>query len=73
MVDKWSITPALAHRLADILIFMADKYEITIGLLVAALGFTETTAKRYLRQLTAFGYLEQYGGNRNRSYRKKAH
>lgn len=73
LVDKWSITPALANRLADILIFMADKDEITTGLLVSALGLTETTAKRYLRQLTAFGYLEQYGGNRNRSYRKKAH
>lgn len=66
LVDKWSITPVLANRLADILIFMSDKDEITTGLLVSALGFTETTAKRYLRQLTACG-------NRNRSYRKKAH
>jgi len=29
-----------------------------------------TTAKRYLRQLTEYGYLESLGGNRNRSYRK---
>ncbi len=28
----------------------------------------ETTAKRYLRQLTEFGYLEARGGNRNRTY-----
>ena len=27
-----------------------------------------TTAKRYLRQLTEYGYLESLGGNRNRSY-----
>ncbi len=27
------------------------------------------SAKRYLRQLTEFGYLESHGGNRNRSYR----
>ena len=28
----------------------------------------ETTAKRYLRQLTEFGYLEARCGNRNRTY-----
>lgn len=30
-----------------------------------------TTAKRYLRQLTEYGYLESLGGNRNRTYRLK--
>ena len=31
-------------------------------------GFNPTTAKRYLRQLTEFGYLKAQGGNRNRRY-----
>jgi len=30
-----------------------------------------TTAKRYLRQLTEYGFLESHGGNRNRTYRLK--
>ena len=68
MVDKWSIKPSLAEKLADILIFVADKKEIRTENIVSTLGFTETTAKRYLRQLAAFGYLEAHGGNRNRCY-----
>ena len=68
MVDKWSIKPSLAEKLADILIFVADKKEIRTEFIVSTLGFTETTAKRYLRQLAAFGYLKAHGGNRNRSY-----
>jgi Fic family protein len=71
MVDKWSIKPTLAGKLADIIVFMADKEEIRTEQLVTQLGLTETTAKRYLRQLTDFGYLESHGGNRNKSYTKK--
>lgn len=71
MVDKWSIKPTLAGKLADIIEFMADKEEIKTEHLVSELGLTETTAKRYLRQLTAFGYLEVHGGNKNRSYTPK--
>ena len=71
MVDKWSIKPTLAGKLADIIVFMADKEEIRTEQLVAQLGLTETTAKRYLRQLTEFGYLEAHGGNRNKSYKRK--
>ena len=44
---------------------MADKKEITTDNIVAHFGFTETSAKRYLRQLTEFGYLEAHGGNKN--------
>lgn len=51
--------------------FMADKEEIRTEQIVTQLGLTETTAKRYLRQLTEFGYLEAHGGNRNKSYTKK--
>lgn len=68
MVDKWSIKPSLAEKLADIVGWMADKDAITIEQVVTIFGYPETTAKRYLRQLTSFGYLEQHGGNRNRSY-----
>ena len=46
-----------------------DKSEFTTEVIVQHFGFTPTTAKRYLSQLTEFGYLEVHGGNRNRSYR----
>ena len=71
LCKKWSIKPTLAGKLADIIVFMADKEEIRTEQLVAQLGLTETTAKRYLRQLTEFGYLEAHGGNRNKSYTRK--
>lgn len=70
MVDKWSIKPSLAEKLVDILLFVADKDEIRTETIVSAFGFTETTAKRYLRQLTEFGYLKAHGGNKNRTYSK---
>lgn len=73
MVDKWSIKPTLACKLADIIEFMTDKEEIKTEHLVSELGLTETTAKRYLRQLTEFGYLEAHGGNRNKWYSPKAY
>ena len=69
MVDKWSIKPSLAAKLVDILYFIADKDEVTTEIIVQQLGFTATSAKRYLRQLTEFGYLEAKGGNRNRTYK----
>lgn len=71
LVDKWSIKPFLAAKLVDILAFMADKEEITTEAIIQQFGFTATTAKRYLRQLTSFGYLEAYGGNKNRHYSRK--
>lgn len=45
MVDKWSLKPTLAGKLADIIEFMADKEEIKTEHLVSELGLTETTAK----------------------------
>jgi len=71
MVDKWSIKPSLAEKLVDILEFVADKDQITTEEIVGHFGFNPTTAKRYLRQLTEFGYLEAHGGNKNRMYSKK--
>ena len=71
MVDKWSIRPSLAEKMVDILEFVADKDQITTEAIVSHFGFTPTTAKRYLRQLTEFGYLESHGGNKNRTYTKK--
>ena len=68
MVDKWSIKPTLADKLVDILAYVADKEDFTTESIVRQFGFTPTTAKRYLRQLTEFGYLESHGGNRNRTY-----
>ena len=69
MVDKWSIKPTLAEKLVDILTFVADKETITTEAIVSHFNIPATTAKRYLRQLTEFGFLESHGGNRNRSYR----
>lgn len=71
MVDKWSIKPSLAEKMVDILVFMDDKHEVTTDDIISRFGFTATTAKRYMRQLTDFGYLEAHGGNKNRSYRRR--
>ena len=46
---------------------MADKDLITTEDIVRHFSFNPTTAKRYLRQLTEFGYLEAHGGNKNRT------
>ena len=70
-VGKWSIKPSLAEKMVDILEFVADKDQITTEEIVSHFGFNPTTAKRYLRQLTEFGYLEAHGGNKNRTYSKK--
>ena len=72
VVDKWSIKPSLAEKLVDILLYVRDKDEIATEDIVRQLGFTSTSAKRYLRQLVEFGYMVAYGGNRNRTYRKKS-
>ena len=71
MVDKWSIKPSLAEKMVDILEYVADKDQITTEAIDRHFGFNPTTAKRYLRQLTEFGYLEAHGGNKNRTYTKK--
>ena len=68
MVDKWQVKPSLAEKLVDILEFVVDKDEFTTESIVSHFGFNPTTAKRYLRQLTEFGYLEAHGGNKNRTY-----
>ena len=70
-VGKWSIKPSLAEKMVDILEFVADKDQITTEAIVSHFGFNPTTAKRYLRQLTEFGFLESHGGNKNRTYSKK--
>ena len=70
LVGKWSIKASLAEKLADILLYMVDKDEIKTEQLVSTMGYTETTARRYLRQLSAFGYLVPGGGNRNRTYKR---
>jgi Fic family protein len=62
-LDNLTIEPSIAEKMVDIMEFVADKDEITTETIVAHFGFTPTTAKRYLRQLTEFGYLEAHGGN----------
>ncbi len=68
MVDKWSIKPSLAEKLVDILAFMANKQEVVTDDVISNFGFTATTAKRYMRQLAEYGYIEAHGGNKNRRY-----
>jgi len=68
MADKWLIKPSLAKKMVDILVFMADKQDVTTEDIISEFGFTATTAKRYMRQLIEYGYLEAHGGNKNRSY-----
>lgn len=68
LVDKWSINRDLADKMADILVFVADKQEFTSEMIVNRLGVSQTTAKRYLRKLVEMGYLAAHGGNRNRTY-----
>ena len=70
-LENLAIKPSLAEKMVDILEFVADKEQITTEAIVSHFGFNPTTAKRYLRQLTEFGYLEAHGGNKNRSYSKK--
>lgn len=71
MTEKWSIKPALAKKLADILVFADEREEITTEAITKQFNLTQITAKRYLRQLTEFGYIEAQGGNKNRTYKKK--
>ncbi len=52
---------------------MADNQEVKTEEIISRFGFTATTAKRYLRQLTEFGYLEARGGNKNRTYVLQLH
>lgn len=69
MQRKWSIKPSLAQKMADILCFVADKTTgIKTEMIVAEFGYSETSARRYLRQLATYGYLKAQGGNRNKSY-----
>ena len=69
LTEKWSIKPSLAEKLADILDYLADKDEIKTEAIVRHFGFTPTTAKRYLRLLTEYGFLESHGANKNRTYK----
>lgn len=68
MVDKWPIKPSLADKLGDILVFLADKEDTTTDSIIHEFGLTATTAKRYMRQLVEFGYVEPHGANKNRTY-----
>lgn len=68
MVGKWSIKPALADKMADILVFLADKNISTSLAISQGLGMSGTTVKRYLRQLVGMGYVASHGANKNRTY-----
>ncbi|MCQ2288793.1 MAG: Fic family protein [Muribaculaceae bacterium] len=69
MVDKWSVKPVLADKMADILVFLADKDVSTSGAISQGVGIATTTVKRYLRQLINMGYVAKQGANKNRTYK----
>lgn len=73
MVGKWSIKPSLAEKLADIIVYCSDTDAVTTEGIVREFGFPATSAKRYLRQLCRFGYIEAHGGNKNRTYSIATH
>ena len=52
----------------DFVTDLIDKQEFTSEMIANRLGVSQTTAKRYLRQLVEMGYLTAHGGNRNRTY-----
>ena len=54
--------------MTDILFYVTDKEDFTTEEIISHFGYAETSAKRYLRQLAEFGYLEAHGGNKNRRY-----
>lgn len=72
-IHPWADGNGRACRLLMNLLMalMADKEQIKTEELVNGMDIKETTAKRYLRQLTEFGYLEAHGGNKNRYYTRK--
>lgn len=70
LADKYKIRPTLAQKLADILTYAEEKDTLTTEDIRKKFGFTETTAKRYLRQLSEYGYLAPQGANKNRTYIK---
>lgn len=69
LADKYKIRPTLAQKLADILTYAEEKDTLTTKDIRKKSGFTET-AKRYLRQLSEYGYLAPQGANKNRTYIK---
>ena len=69
IIGKWSIKPSLAAKLVDIIYFANSHQELTTELITREFQLTPTTAKRYLRQLVSFGFLQSEGANRNRKYR----
>ena len=54
----------------DILLRLLQRYH-ELNVAAGLGGKSYMAAKRYLRQLTEFGYLEVHGGNKNRSYLKQ--
>ena len=69
IIGKWSIKPSLAAKLVDIIYFANNHQVLTTELITREFQLTPTTAKRYLRQLVSFGFLQSEGANRNRKYR----
>lgn len=68
MKEKWFVEAGIAERLTEILSYVADRQFFTTGEVVAKFSLSPSTAKRYLAQLVAMGYIHSIGANRNRRY-----
>ncbi len=75
MVDKGAFAQEMVDKAlrgrenGRYFLFMSDNETVTTERIVQQFDLTITTAKRYLRQLVEFGYLESLGGNKNRRYK----
>lgn len=52
MADKWSIKPVLADKMADILVFLADKEVSTSIAISQGVGIATTRAKKTNKAVT---------------------
>lgn len=68
MKEKWFVEAGIAEKLTEILSYVADRQFFTTGEVVAKFSLSPSTAKRYLAQLVAMGYIHSIGANRNRRY-----
>ncbi len=69
MADKWPIKREMADKLGEIMVFAISKNGVRTEDVISLLSVSDTTAKRYLKQLVGFGYLRPEGGNKNKMYR----
>lgn len=79
--DKLPTTPTSADKITDklpingkietIYRYVMDNPHVTSDKVATYIGLSQESAKKYLRQLVALGYIIPEGANRNRTYSVK--